>query len=145
MIKPISVRRIVAIFLALHTATILILALIVVYGGAKAGNTFTIPGSILLAIAVTLYTAYRISHSIKEKIEGSAKSLDNYSKQLHTKAEDLEDYAVELKKWAGDMKEQQLRLQRRVDLINMYGTRLTELVAAMDKAEDQERQFGSAS
>ncbi len=43
------------------------------------------------------------------------------------------------------MKEQQLRLQRRVDLINMYGTRLTELVAAMDKAEDQERQFGSAS
>ncbi len=145
MNNSISVGRTVAVFLALHTAMILMLAFLVVHGAAPSVNMFTIIGIILLALAATLYTAYRISQSIKDQIQGSAKALDNYSKQLHSKALDLEDYAAELKKWASDMQEQQQRLARRVDSINKYGKRLTELVEAMDKAEDQEPRFSSAS
>ena len=144
MLKPISVMRTVAIFLALHTATIFMLVFLVVYDKTPSGSMLAIAASIVVAITITIYTAYRISLSINEKLESNAKNLASFAKQLQTKAVGLEDYADELKKWASEMKEQQKKLQRRIDLINKYGNRLTELVAVMDNAEDAKK-FSSAS
>ncbi len=145
MLKPISVMRTVAIFLALHTATIFMLVFFVVYGKTPSGSMLAMVASIVVAITITIYTAYRISLSINEKLEGNAKNLASFAKQLQTKAVGLEDYAEELKKWASEMKEQQQKLQRRIDLINRYGNRLTELVAVMDNVEDAERKLSSVS
>ncbi len=135
MFDSVHIRRIVTVFLVSHTAIILMLLFFVLRCEVPSGNTVAIVASIVLAVAITLYTAYRIIQSIKEKIEGCAQRLNKNAKHLNEKSVNLKKRAAELMQWANDMNEQQLHLQQRVDLINKYGNRITELVAEMDNGE----------
>ncbi len=145
MFDSIHIRRIVTVFLASHTAIILMLLFFVLRCEVSSGNTVAIVASIVLAVAITLYTAYRIIQSIKEKVESCAQRLNKNAIQLDDKSVYLKKRAAELKQWASDMNEQQLHLQQRVDLINRYGNRITELVAEMNNVEDAAQQFQLAS
>ncbi len=140
MQNSIKVKRTVIIFLLLHTAIILMLAFVFGRGSLRAADPSILAAAVAAAVAITLYTAYRITENINEKIERQAKSMAQYAQYLQTRTQDLDNYAVELKRWASDMNEQQKALQQRVRVINDYGNRMNELVEKMNAPKERPAQ-----
>ncbi len=132
-----SIKRAVLIFLIVHTSIILLLAFLLKRDGTPNNDPVVFIASIAVAVAITIYTAYRITESINEKIEHRAKTMAQYAAYLQTRTKDLDNYAVELKQWASDMSKQQIVLQQRVRLINDYGNKMNELAGRMTKKEEQ--------
>ncbi len=134
MKKSIPVKHAVLLFLALHTAIILMFAYVFKHNEPMNTDPAFIAAAIAVIVAITLYTAYRITESIKEKIERRALRMAQYFEYLQARSKDLDSYAAELKQWASDMSKQQIVLQQRVEMINDYGNRMNELAMRLDVA-----------
>ena len=132
MQNSISVKRAVYIFLLPHTAIILMLAFLLKRNEPLDTNPALLFAGIALAVAITIYTAYRITESINEKIQDRVKKMVQYAEYLQTRTRDLDNYAVELKQWASDMNKQQVVLAQRVRMINEYGNKMNELAGMMN-------------
>ncbi len=126
------IKRVVLMFLVLHTAIILMLALVFKRGEALEADPVILVAGILLVVAITIYTAYRIIETIKEKLELRVRKMAEYAEYLQSRTRDLDNYAVELKRWAEEMNKQQAVLKQRVRVINEYGNRMNELAVMMD-------------
>ncbi len=127
------IKRVVCLFLVLHTAIILMLAFVFKRGEALGADPVILVAGILLVVAITIYTAYRITETIKEKLELRVRKMAEYAEYLQSRTRDLDNYAVELKRWAEEMNKQQAVLKQRVRVINEYGNRMNELAVLMDR------------
>ncbi len=123
MRNPFPYKRTVFIFLSLHTAIIIMPALL---AAREDIPLLAIICGIAAAVALTIFTAHNIIH----------RSLARQAQELQAKTKALDNYAVELRLWAGEMSDQKRALKERVDLINEYSERLNELLSMIEIAKE---------
>ncbi len=123
MRSPIPYKRSVFVFLFLHTAIIVLLALMAVHEDTP---RLAIILGIAGAVALTVYTAYNIIH----------KSLARHAQELQERMKALDDYAIELRLWAGEMSDQKRELQQRADTINEYSDRIKYMIRMIEASKE---------
>ncbi len=134
MQKPFWVERTVFFHLGLHTAAVVLLALLLARLELTAGSVGLAALLLAAMAASTVYAAKRVIQSTYEQLLRCAAELSQYSASLMTVATNLKRYARELEERAVVMDERERALEREAGLLNQYAGKMDELVAAVEHA-----------
>ncbi len=116
-------KRTVFLCLLLHTAIIMMLALL--FARMDAGAP-VIMISIAAGVALTVYTAHNIIH----------KSLERHAQDLQNRTKALNKYVIELRLWAGEMSDHKRELQKKVETLNEYNSKIDKLITIIEASKE---------
>ncbi len=118
--------RSVMLFTVLHTAIVIMLIFILIFGAMPTGNAILTVFLIASVLAVTVYTSRKTSCLLRDE-------MDFQKKDLMKCASILQAESAKLDSRERMMDERQIAFERNVALIGDYGRKMTDLVALIDQ------------
>ncbi len=134
MQEQISFKSTICIFLFLHTAVAVMMAIMAALSGKIYDRTLMFFAMGIASTILTLYTSKIITRYINARIETRVRELYKFSSDLQSASERLDRYANDLQQRESAIKEREQVIAQQVKKISAYGDKMTEIVLAIDSS-----------
>ncbi len=135
MQKQIQCKFIICVFLLLHTAVSVALAIFAALCGDMFDSTVLFIAVAAVTLILTLYTSAAIMRNVNSRMRSQIAHLFKFSSALQTASEKLDSYADNLQQRESALQKRELIIEEQVKKINGYGDRMQELVSTIDSSD----------